>query len=137
MKASRLALQIIHGSIAFLTLMLGSMQLFTGTGSPIYSELNLIPEPVLDSNLRFFGGMAIGLGLAGIWILPHIEKQTLVFRIFWLCALIGGIGRLISLVLLGPPSILIVSFTILEVLISPALIYWQYRISLGFVEIKK
>jgi Domain of unknown function (DUF4345) len=40
--------------------------------------LALIPiaeAPVLDSSLRFFGGIWLGIGLAMLWLVPSIERQ--------------------------------------------------------------
>ena len=35
-----------------------------GVGDPIYRPLGLPSAPILDSNLRFFGGIWLGVGLA-------------------------------------------------------------------------
>jgi hypothetical protein len=126
---SRLLLQIVTGLLGVATLALGSMQLGLGVDSPIYAAADLPDFPMLDSNLRFFGGMAIGLALALLWILPTIERQTLLFRIAWGCAFLGGIGRLVSVAAVGTPSTLLLVFTWIEIVGAPLLIYWQYRVA--------
>jgi hypothetical protein len=73
--------------------------------------------------------MGLGLGLALLWMLPSIERQTALFRAVWICALLGGIGRLISVAAVGSPSHLLVAFTLVEVIGAPVLIYWQHRLA--------
>lgn len=79
--------------------------------------------------MRFLGGMGLALGLALLSILPSIEKQSTAYRIIWLCALAGGIGRVISLSVVGWPPLPIVIFTAIEVPGVPLLIYWQYQVA--------
>lgn len=125
---SRFALQFVNGFLALLTIFLGGASLLLGIDSPIYPDG--LPElPVLDSNLRFLGGLGVGLGVALLWIIPAIEKHTTVFRIIWLCALVGGIGRIISAVAVGVPPTPILIFTAVEVPAVPLLIFWQTRVA--------
>jgi hypothetical protein len=125
---SRFALQIVNGFLASLTIFLGGASLLLGIDSPIYPDG--LPElPVLDSNLRFFGGMGVGLGVALLWLIPAIEKHTTLFRVIWLCALAGGIGRIISAVTVGAPPTPILIFTAIEVPGVPLLIYWQTQVA--------
>jgi hypothetical protein len=125
---SRFALQLLNGFLALLTIFLGGSSLLLGIDNPIYSDG--LPElPVLDSNLRFFGGMGVGLGLALLWLIPAIEKHTTLFRVIWLCALAGGIGRMISVATVGTPPTSILIFTAIEVPGVPLLIYWQSKVA--------
>ena len=77
------------------------MSIVFGASSPVYGSAAIPDLPALDSNLRFMGGMGLGLGLALVWITPTIERHTTVFRLVWICALLGGIGRLISVGVAG------------------------------------
>jgi hypothetical protein len=73
----------------------------SGISDPIYASIGLPANPLLDSNLRFFGGVWFGLGLALYWLIPKVEKQTVLFRAIWGMIFAGGIGRLISMLLIG------------------------------------
>jgi len=126
---SRRALQIVNGLLGLATAGLGATQLALGVGSPVYAAADLPRFPILDSNLRFFGGMSLGLGLILLWILPTIERQGPLFRGVWICALLGGLGRLASVAVVGSPSSLLLAFTLLEVVGAPLLIYWQHRVA--------
>jgi uncharacterized protein YjeT (DUF2065 family) len=48
----------------------------SGTSDPIYAAASLTPLPVLDSNLRFFAGVWLGLGLAILWLVPRIDIKS-------------------------------------------------------------
>lgn len=126
---SRRALQLVNAVVAVLTIALGSMQLVFGIQSPVYASAGLPTHALLDSNLRFFGGMGLGLGLILLWILPTIERRTDLFRAVWICAFLGGVGRLFSLFLVGPLPLPFVAFTALEVVGAPVLVVWQKRVA--------
>ena len=126
---SRRLLQIVNGIVGLVTVGLSTIQVIFGVRSPLYAAASLPDFPILDSNLRFFGGLGLGLGLVLLWILPSIERRSLLFRALWLCAFLGGVGRLISWQLVGSPSDLLIVFTVLEVVGAPLLVYWQHRVA--------
>jgi predicted membrane channel-forming protein YqfA (hemolysin III family) len=99
-----------------------------GLSDPIYSSAGIPANALLDSNLRFFGGLWLVLGLAVYWLVPRIEEQTALFRVLWLMIFAGGIGRLVSMVFVGLPPLPFVGFTVLEVVGAPAFIVWQSRL---------
>jgi hypothetical protein len=98
---SRRLLQAVTAAVGILTILLAGMQFALGANSPVYATIDLPESPVLDSNLRFFAGMGLGLGLGLLWIVPAIERRTTAFRLIWCCAFLGGLGRVISLLLVA------------------------------------
>ncbi len=126
---SKRFLQIINAIIAIMTIVLASMSMLYGVSSPIYEHGTIPMIPALDSNLRFFGGLGLGLGLALLWLTPNIERQTILFRSLWIAAMLGGIGRIISMYIIGFPPEPMIIFTFIEVPLAPILIYWQWKIS--------
>ncbi|MGD0820539.1 MAG: DUF4345 domain-containing protein [Desulfomonilia bacterium] len=105
-----------------------------GIYDPIYASAGVPRFPLLDSNLRFFGGVWLGLGVAILWLVPSIEKQGTLFRVIWGAIFLGGIGRLLSMVFLGLPPIPFIGFTALEIIGAPLFIYWQYRVAQIYVQ---
>jgi len=126
---SKKLLQILNAGIAILTIGLASLSLIYGVKSPVYQGANIPDLPTLDSNLRFFGGLGLGIGIALLWITPKIEKHTLLFRTIWLITLLGGNGRIVSMVLVDLPPTPVMVFTLIEVPLVPLLIYWQWKVS--------
>jgi hypothetical protein len=100
-----------------------------GIDDPLYRALALPPDATLDSNLRFYGGVWLGLGLAAFWLIPRIERETVLFRCLWLMIFLGGLGRLLSLALAGMPFPPFIGFTALEVLAAPLFVWWQARVA--------
>ncbi len=127
---SRRLLQTVNLVLGLATIALASMSLAFGAASPVYSDAGIPNVPVLDSNLRFFGGMGLGLGVILVWITPSIERRTLLFRAVWVCALLGGIGRLVSWAAVGAPPLPMIVFTLIEVPLVPVLLYWQHRVAI-------
>jgi hypothetical protein len=123
-------LQIITFILALvptLTALIG----LTGINDPIYGELSKPNNILLDSNLRFFSGVWLGLGIALFSIIKTLDRETQVFRIIWGCIFLGGIGRLLSIIFMGTPPVPFIGFTILEIVGAPVFIYWQQKISRG------
>jgi hypothetical protein len=117
------------------TAVLGAIPVLTGIitmlglGDPIYASAGIPANALLDSNLRFFGGVWLGLGIALYWLIPNIEKQTVLFRVLWGMIFLGGIGRLLSMVFLALPPLPFIGFTALEIIGAPFFIVWQARLS--------
>ena len=126
---SRRLLQIFTALVGLATVGLATVQIVFGAASPMYADGGIPNFPILDSNLRFFGGLALGLGLLFLWIVPRIERHGVIFRVGWFCAFLGGVGRLVSLPAVGSPSTLLVAFTMLEVIGAPLFVLWQARVA--------
>lgn len=90
-----------------------------------YVEVENFAE--LDSSLRFFG--AIFLGIAGIfaWSIPRIERASPVFQIAGGAMVLGAVGRLISAIDEGWPN---AAATTLMVIEASVLLFalWQLRV---------
>jgi hypothetical protein len=125
---SRRQLQIATAILALVPTLTGLLGL-SGLSDPIYANLGLPQDATLDSQLRFYNGVWLGLGLAAFWLLPRIEIETTLFRALWLMIFIGGIGRLISLVLTGMPFPPFIGFTALEILGAPLFVLWQNKVA--------
>jgi hypothetical protein len=121
-------LQVTTALLGLVPLLTGLITLL-GVGDPLYSAAGIPALPVLDSNLRFFGGVWLGLGIAILWLVPRIETETVLFRAIWSAIFLGGAGRLLSILLVGLPPIPFVGFTALELIGAPLFIYWQHRVA--------
>ena len=121
-------LQIATAILALVPIITGLIGL-TGLNDPLYAALNLPHDATLDSNLRFYSGVWLGVGLAAAWTVPRIERETTLFRALWLTIFLGGLGRLLSLAITGMPFAPFVGFTALEIFGAPFFVWWQGRVA--------
>jgi hypothetical protein len=127
---SKRALQAATAILALVPTITGVLGML-GVADPLYASLGVqVPaDATLDSNLRFYAGVWLGLGLAAFSVIPAIERQGTLFRALWIMIFIGGLGRLISLATLGLPFPPFVGFTALEIIGAPLFIWWQRRVA--------
>ena len=125
---SKLSLQIATGVLGVIPIVTGLIGM-SGLGDPLYAAAGVPPNVLLDSNLLFCSGVWLGLGLALYWLIPRIKSQTVLFRVIWGMIFLGGIGRVISMIVEGPPPIPFIGFAILEIVGAPIFIAWQSRLA--------
>ena len=116
---------IILGLIPTITGVLTMM----GIHDPLFADLALPHSALLDSELRFFGGLWLGLGLTVLSTVKNLEKYFELYRVLWAMIFIGGIGRLLSILFIGLPPVPFIAFTILEIVGAPIFIYWHSQIA--------
>jgi uncharacterized protein YjeT (DUF2065 family) len=126
----RRGLQIATGLLALVPILTGIITML-GVSDPLYASSGVPALPVLDSNLRFFGGVWLGLGLALIWLVPRIESESVLFRVVWGGIFLGGVGRLLSILMVGAPPIPFIGFTALELIGAPLFVYWQHLVAIA------
>lgn len=121
-------LQICMAVLALIPVATGALTMW-GLADPLYTPYGLPQVPVLDSNLRFLGGIWLTLGLAMWAIVPCIVQQGAVYRLIWGAIFLGGVGRLLSLVFSGMPPVPFLGFTVLEIVGAPFFIWWQHQVA--------
>jgi hypothetical protein len=121
-------LQIAMGLLGIIPVATGLLGMM-GVHDPVYVAAGVPPIVLLDTNLRFYSGVWVGAGLALWWLIPTIERQTVLFRVLWGMIFIGGIGRLLSMIMLAWPPIPFVAFTAIEIVGAPLFIWWQSRVA--------
>ena len=124
---SRRLLQVATAILSLIPIATGIITM-TGVDDPLYAALDLPRSPLLDSNLRFFGGVWLGLGLAMLYLAPSIERQTVLFRVLWGAVFLGGIGRALSSAFVGLPPLPFIGFTALEIIGAPLFVFWQKQV---------
>ncbi len=87
-----------------------------------------------ESHFRFLSGLLLAVGLCFWSTIPGIEAKTGRFRLLTLLVLIGGLGRLIGLLLTGIPSLTMLGGLAMELVVVPLLCLWQTRIANGYAE---
>lgn len=92
--------------------------------------MQLPREPFLDTNLRFYSGLWLGVGVAILATVRRFENHLAMYRLIWAMIFVGGVGRMMSLLTIGTPPFPIVGLMILELWGAPFLAYCQMRMSL-------
>jgi hypothetical protein len=111
---SRRPLQIATGLLGVIPVVTGALTML-GLADPIYSAAGLPAYALLDSNLRFLGGLWLVVGLALFWLIPRIERETTLFRAVWPMVFAGGVGRLLSIAFVGAPPWPFIGFMLLAI----------------------
>lgn len=124
----RKPLQIFLVILGFVPIVTGLLGLL-GVNDPLYASLGLPQSPLLDSNMRFYSGVWFVLGIAVLATVSNLEKHFSLYCVLWGMIFVGGVGRLLSLFVLGVPPIPFVGFTVLEVIGAPLFLYWHYRLA--------
>jgi hypothetical protein len=83
----------------------------------------------LDSHFRFLSGLLLAIGLGYASTVPSIETQGARFWLLTGIVVMGGLGRLLSLLLAGLPSPAMVAALVMELLVTPGLALWQRRVA--------
>ncbi len=133
---SRRLFQAILAVIALVAITTGLLGVVVGLTDSFYLNASDRTQGlvVLDSNLRYFSGVWLGLGFVIIWMIPSIERQKTVFRLAAGMIFLGAVGRVFSILSFGVPSLPFVMFTLLE-LLFPLLIFWQNALSHSAAEL--
>jgi hypothetical protein len=71
----------------------------------------------------------LGIGLGYVSTIPRIETRGARFRLLTVIVVMGGIGRLIALLASGAPSPTMLAALVMELIVTPALALWQYRVA--------
>ena len=124
---SRRALQIVVAVLGLVPVLTGLAGMVLG---PSMAGLDPSATPIaLDSHVRYLSGLLLAIGL-GFWsTIPRIERQTARFRLLTGLVVIGGLGRLLGLVLAGRPPAPMLFGLGMELVVTPSLCWWQSRVA--------
>lgn len=93
----------------------------------------LIPDVMhtgtdVDSHMRYLSGLLFAIGL-GFWsTVPNVESRGPRFRMLTAIVVVGGLGRLTSLILVGNPSVAMIAGLAMELVVTPLLALWRERV---------
>jgi hypothetical protein len=82
-----------------------------------------------DSHFRYLSGLLLGIGIAYAASVPGIERHRTRFLLLGSIVVAGGLGRLLSLILIGVPSPVMLAALAMELVVTPLLTYWQGRVA--------
>ena len=83
----------------------------------------------LDSHVRYLSGLLLGIGLAFWSFIPRNTRVTDQVQLLTGLVVLGGLARLLSLILAGVPSAGMMFGLVMELVVTPALCLWQCRVA--------
>ena len=82
-----------------------------------------------DSQFRYLSGLLLAIGLCFWCVVPNIERAGPAARLLTFIIFIGGLARLASLIGLGAPSPAMLGGLALELVVTPLVCLWQFRLA--------
>ena len=122
MKRALVIVLYVLGAVPVATGLLGIIAGPTGApgGAPAVASV--------DSEYRFVNVFWLAAGLILWWTLRKAAERALVTRVVLIIAASGGIARLISWAVVGPPHPVFIGTIVLELVVVPLVIWWHARV---------
>lgn len=120
------ALRIAVGIACLVPLVGGGAGVLTGGAS---LELAPAAHVTADSHIRYLSGLLLAIGIGFLMTIPAIERQGPRIRLLTVLVVIGGLARLGGLALHGAPEWPMLFGLAMELLVTPALCAWQWRVA--------
>ena len=130
----RIALQILFGIAGLLMFFRfgGPALIFGATGPGPFGNRWLdegaTATLLLDSDLRFFGALLIGIGVTFFWAIARIEEVGSVIYILAVAVAVGAGARIYARILYGDPGTAGTIPVVIEVVLPVLLIVLQYSV---------
>jgi len=118
-------LQIVLGVLSLIPLTFAILGLWLGAG--YFLPAGEVPA-ALDNQLRYLSGVYVLVSLLLWWAIPNVERHGRLLAFICLALVIGGVGRAISWLTLGPGDPGQMAGMAIE-LGSPLLLIWQRAIA--------
>ncbi|MFG2053283.1 DUF4345 domain-containing protein [Micromonospora sp. NPDC048930] len=82
----------------------------------------------VDNNYRFIDAYWLAAGVAIWWSLFRLEERAIVTRAILVIAVVGGFGRLMSVLAVGWPTPVFGTALVLELVALPLVVWWHARV---------
>lgn len=125
--AERRLLQLAVAAASLVPLTIGGLSLWQ-SATVLKGVTDPLP-PDLDSHFRYLSGLLFGVGLVFLALIPRIERHGSAVRALAAIIVVGGAGRLASLLQIGAPSEGHLFGLIMELVVVPLIALWQSRVA--------
>ncbi|MCD6073843.1 MAG: hypothetical protein K0Q70_726 [Rhodospirillales bacterium] len=122
----RRALQVVIVCASLVPILAGLAGMAAGAG---FIGGGTVSSTGIDSHFHYLSGLLLGIGLGFVSTVPRIEHHGQRFLLLAGIVFVGGLGRLVSLVVSGAPPAAMRAALVMELLVTPALALWQRRIA--------
>src|SRR5215510_7398 len=129
---SRRLLQVFVALSALNAMVGGGLYLISGVKGLVLTGSKVSFDPgtlvAVDYLFRAIAGIWFTLGLMFAYLVPMIEKHTVWFRFACLAIFMMGVGRLLSVTMLGAGTNPLFAM-VLEFVFPPLLVWWQAKVA--------
>ena len=99
---------------------IGAIRLFIGTPD--------LPQSI-DNAMRFYAGGFVAIGFLAIWTAITVRPQNIIILFFAFFVFMTGLGRLVSIIIVGLPNNVYLFYLVIELLIPFLMSFAQIRSS--------
>lgn len=110
----------------------GFVPVLAGLGGALLGAAMTAEGPAgvaLDNQTRFLSGLLLGIGLAYWEAIPKIERRGARIRLLTALVALGGLMRLVGLILVAVPPPAMLFGLLMELGVAPAICLWQARVA--------
>ncbi len=119
-------------ALCLIPLLTGLLDFILGLKAPSLSggmiDLNIASDANLNSQIRFFGAIWLGLGVLLWRSTSDLKLHSGWFRAILWILILSGLGRLASYIQFGTPSPALFIAMLLELFVMPALLVWHSKL---------
>lgn len=100
--------KITTALLSLIALLTGAMDVIVGVAGQANIGVGAAAaaplDPVLDSQVRFLGAVWLGLGAVQLFCLGDLRRYGAILQLCFAIVMLGGIGRVLSLIQVGQPK---------------------------------
>lgn len=100
--------KITTALLSLIALLTGAMDVIVGVAGQANIGVGAAAaapfDPVLDSQVRFLGAVWLGLGAVQLFCLGDLRRYGAILQLCFAIVVLGGIGRVLSLIQVGQPA---------------------------------
>ncbi len=100
--------KITTALVSLIALLTGAMDVIVGVAGQANIGVGAAAaapfDPVLDSQVRFLGAVWLGLGAVQLFCLGDLRRYGAILQLCFAIVVLGGIGRVLSLIQVGQPT---------------------------------
>lgn len=118
------AFQVLLVFLALFVVAVGTMDILFGT-APLPGDTSVSPD--VDSNYRFFAAIFLAVGVLLLWVALRPLERDRSLALWWAsgAVFLGGLARILSLLVAGAPTPLFYALLTLELVAPPVLVLWH------------
>ena len=86
-------------------------------------------NPTMAGEDRFFAGLLLSYGIALLWCARNVQRKRVYVELLAATFFVGGIGRLLAILIDGAPNPFYVAMLVLELALPPLMVVIARRVA--------